>query len=341
MTQIEADAIIPMHELDVGGLPPEDRFAAFASLVRHSRTTRESGGPFDVHARFWQLGTMVIAEHRMDAITLDRTSADIAANRSDHYAIVLLIEGECTFWHGKQSGTMGPGQVSFTDFATAERVDATAQHSISIQIAKPVLDQVVPPIIARGPLPDSAELRILTSFCRSLVDLLPTMKTSNALRMAGVVRDLLAAALVDLPSRSDDQPDNRVRERVLRHISTQPAGDLEVAALCRALNVTRSSLFRAFKRHGGVLAFDRRRRLHALHQALTDPAERRSVAELGFIQGFEDKAHLSRLFRRTFGYSASELRNHPVIAQRCRPTPGSVQERYRSSLATLASDNFM
>jgi AraC-like DNA-binding protein len=132
-----------------------------------------------------------------------------------------------------------------------------------------------------------------------------------------------------------------VRERVIRYIATQPAGSLDVAALCDTLHMTRSSLFRAFKRYGGVLAYDRRRRLHALHRALTDPRERRSVAELGFIHGFEDKAHLSRVFRKTFGYSASELRNHPVIAQRRDSVPGSVQERYRSSVAALASGNFI
>ena len=66
-----------------------------------------------------------------------------------------------------------------------------------------------------------------------------------------------------------------------------------------------------------------------------------SIAKLGFDQGFEDKAHLSRLLRETFGYTASELRHHPLIPQRREPAPGSVQKRYRSSVATLTSDHFV
>jgi AraC-like DNA-binding protein len=338
---MEADPIIPMHVLDVGDRAPTDRFMAFANLVKNSRIARRSSGPFYIDARFWQLGTMVISEQRCDAVTFDRTSADVNAHGSDHYSIVMLVEGECTYYNDGESRTIGPGGVSFGDFTMAERADTTAQHSIAIQIARPILDQAVPPIIARGPLPQSPELHILFSFCRTLVDLLPTMKTSNALRMAGVVRDLLAAALINLPARIEALPDNRVRERVIRYIATQPIGSVKVASICDNLHLTRSSLFRAFKRYGGVLAYDRRRRLHALHQALTDPKERRSLAELGLVHGFEDKAHLSRSFRKTFGYSASELRSHPVIAQRREPAVGSVQERYRSTVATLASSNFL
>jgi AraC-like DNA-binding protein len=338
---MDADGIIPMVELDVSALAPEDRFAAFASLVRSSTPSRRSSGPFHVHARFWQLGTMVISEQRFDAVTLDRTTAHVAAHGSDHYAFVVLNEGECTFHGPEGEQTMGPGRVSLSDFMMPERVDTTAQHSISIQIARRMLDEVVPPIAALGPLPDSPEMQLLVSFCRTLVEMLPTMKTSNALRMPGIVRDLLAAALNNLPPRIDDLSDNRVHERVVRHITAQPMGSVDVTALCDRLNLTRSSLFRAFRRYGGVLAYDRRRRLHALHQALTNPKERRSLAELGFIHGFEDKAHLSRLFRKTFGYSASELRDHPVIALRREPPLGTVQERYRSSVAALSSDNFI
>lgn len=336
---MEADDIIPMVELDVGGLAPEQRFEAFAALVKNSRTTARSPGSFHVQARFWQLGPIVISEQATDAMVYDRTPKDINGSGSDHYSVVLLIEGECVFRHGDDCRTLLPGGVSFSDFATPECVETTAQHSISIQIAKPVLDQVVPPVASRGPLPDSPERQILFSFCRTLIDLLPTMKASNALRMAGVVRDLLAAALSNLPTRSEDLCDNQLRERVIRYIAAQPAGRVEVAAICNSLNVTRSSLFRAFKRYGGVMAYDRRRRLHALHRALADPRERRAIAELGYLYGFEDKAHMSRLFRKTFGYSASEFRSHPVISQRREPQFGTVQERYRSYVATLASEN--
>jgi len=337
---MDADGLIAMAELDVRDLPSDDRFTAFASLVRSSTTTRRSSGPFHAYARFWQLGTMVISEQWIDAVTFDRTPAHVAAHGSDHYSFVVLNEGECTFHCPEGERTMGPGRVSRSDFMMPERVDTTVQHSISIQIARPVLDAVVPPVAELGPLPDSPEIQLFISFCRTLVATLPTMKTSNALRMAGIVRDLLAAALNNLPPRIDNLPDNRIRERVIRYIAAQPMGSVNVAALCQRFHLTRSSLFRAFRRDGGVLAYDRRRRLHSLHQALTNPKERRSLAELGFVHGFEDKAHLSRLFRKTFGYSASELRDHPVIAQRREPQRGTVQERYRSSVAALSSEHF-
>ncbi len=74
---MEVDEIIPMVELNVNALPPEDRFEAFAKLVKNSRTTQRSPGPFNIDTRFWKLGPMVISEQAMDAVTFDRTTEDI------------------------------------------------------------------------------------------------------------------------------------------------------------------------------------------------------------------------------------------------------------------------
>lgn len=113
-------------------------------------------------------------------------------------------------------------------------------------------------------------------------------------------------------------------------------GGLDLEQMCQALGLSRASLGRAFKADGGVLAYDRRRRLLALHSRLSDRAETRGVAELGYAYGFPDKAHLSRVFREAFGYSPSEVRRQVAGVTPHVAEPGSLAETYKTALRSLS-----
>lgn len=79
--------------------------------------------------------------------------------------------------------------------------------------------------------------------------------------------------------------------------------------MAKSLGLSRSVLYQMFRSDGGVVAYDRLRRLRALYRALCDTSERRSIAELGAEQGFLDKASLARSFRAAFGCSPQMMRN--------------------------------
>jgi AraC-like DNA-binding protein len=223
------------------------------------------------------------------------------------------------------------------DLGRPALVHATRQHSIAIQVPRWFLDEALPPVAIHGPLPRTAATSLLVDYVTDLVARAPDLPEGGEALLARTVRDLLAVALAGLPPRAALSPGATAgRQRVRAYMETCPMGALDIDAMCRALGLTRSSLYRMFSRDGGVLAYDRRRRLVALHRRLADPQEHASLAELGFAHGFPGRTHLSQVFRETFGYTASELRSHALGQAPNRPLTGSAQDLYRQALRSLA-----
>lgn len=80
---------------------------------------------------------------------------------------------------------------------------------------------------------------------------------------------------------------------------------------------------------------DRLRRLRLLYRALIDPAEARSIAELGADYDFFDQCGLSRSFRRAFGASPRNVR---ALATRAVPRSGpNPADRVRSAIGRPAT----
>jgi len=188
-----------------------------------------------------------------------------------------------------------------------------------------------------GRLPRTPATKVLVDFVAALVPQLGNLPATSALQMARVLRDLLATALAELPPRDSGAEGRQpIRHRVRAYIEQIPRGTLNVEAMCLALGVTRSSLNRAFKAAGGVLTYDRRRRLVALHGRLADASETRSLSELGYDYGFSEKSHLSRVFRQAFGYPPSDVRKMAAAHLASAVPAGTLQATYKAALRDLS-----
>lgn len=86
-------------------------------------------------------------------------------------------------------------------------------------------------------------------------------------------------------------------------------GKLSVSALCRQLQISRSTLHRLFRKEGGVQAYTRGRRLEAARRALEDSGNSEPIYLLAERLGFSDASHLNRLFRATYGVTPGTWRN--------------------------------
>jgi len=330
--------LLPTFAFDASELPEDEQFAAFAAHVANSRCTRPvDSGPFLAKVRFWMMDPLLISDHRLGAFSFERDEAMIRATPADHYSLVVLLDGTMRFPRPGGDLLVEAGGASLTDLTRPEAMHASANHTIQIQIARWFLDEALPPVDVHGPLPRTPAVRVLVDFVAALVSQLPQMPATSALPMARVIRDLLANALAGMPPRpaaaDAHQP---VRLRVRRYIESQPMGQLDLDRLCHALGVSRATLARAFKADGGVLAYDRRRRLLALHNRLSDATEPRGVAELGYAYGFPEKTHLSRVFRQAFGYAPSEVRRQVAGVMPHVAEPGSLADTYKTALRNLS-----
>lgn len=93
-----------------------------------------------------------------------------------------------------------------------------------------------------------------------------------------------------------------------------------MAALCETLNVSRATLFRAFKPHGGVQAFVMAERLKRARAAMADIVRAEPMGVIADRLGFAGASHLSHAFRRHYGMSPSAYREL-VIANPDLPDP--------------------
>jgi AraC-like DNA-binding protein len=74
------------------------------------------------------------------------------------------------------------------------------------------------------------------------------------------------------------------------------------------LNISRSRLYKLFAASAGIAQHIWSRRLAAVHAALLDPLETRSISELAYHWGFGSETAFARAFRAAYGVTATELR---------------------------------
>lgn len=330
--------LLPTFTFDASELPEAEQFAAFAAHVANSRATRPvDGGPFPARVRFWMMDPLLISEYRLGAFSFERDAAMVRATPADHYQLVVVLDGTLRFPRPGGDLLVEAGGASLTDLTRPETMHASPNRGIQIQIARWFLDEALAPVDVHGPLPGTPAVKVLVDFVTALTTQLPDMPLTSALPMARVIRDLLANALSGMPPRPGPADGHvPVRQKVRGYIEARPPGQVDLDRLCQTLGVSRASLVRAFKADGGVLAWDRRRRLLALHSRLSDATETRGVAELGYAYGFAEKTHLSRVFRQMFGYAPTEVRRQvagvmPYLAEAASPA-----ETYKTALRNLS-----
>jgi AraC-like DNA-binding protein len=331
--------LLPTFDLDLSALPDDEQFPAWASHVANSKASRlpPLTGPFRSHTKFWRLDPLLISEQWMDPFAFERDEAMVRATAADHYSLVVILDGQIVLKRPDGDLVCGAGDATLTDLTRPELMHAGRHHSVMIQVARWFLDEALDPVDIHGRLPRTPATRVLVDFVAALVPQLGALPAVSALPMARVLRDLLATCLAELPPR-DTALEGRqpIRHRVRAYIEQIPRGALNVDAMCLALGVTRSSLNRAFKAAGGVMAYDRRRRLVALHGRLADATETRSVSQLGYDYGFPEKSHLSRVFREAFGYPPSDVRKMAAAHLVAAAPAGSLQATYKAALRELS-----
>ena len=329
--------VIPTHRFDAGLLPEADQFEAWARFTANSRVTRPGQGPFFAQASFWNLNGMLVSVQALDAMTMTRDDVMLRASVSDHFLIVIPIQGESRFTDEVVDQTVRPGDVLVVDLNRTAVCRCGPQTTVGISLARALLEERAGRVDTQGVLPSTPEAHIFANFMRTLVEQLPATSLASIEPLCRIVRDLLANALaISAPAQSGTPYAVSARVRAKAYIESQRPGTLDVDVMGQALAMTRSSLYRLFKADGGLLAFDRRRRLRLLHRAVADPLNRQSFGDLGGQQGFNDPAHLARLFRQTFGYSMSELRDRLATADATLPDPATMgTDLYRQMISDL------
>lgn len=331
-----ANSNVPSVHLDGAQLSPEIRLGAFARIASGYSITQLSEGDFQVDARAWLLGELMLTSTRLTAVRIERTPAHVAADGRDTYSFILLRHGNWTADVEAGHVQVASGQICVMDFAHDWLVEGTDQDNIMLVVPRQLAEEIAPdapPL--HGRLIEGAPGRLLAEHMFALARYLPDLKMSDLPVVQQATIGVLAATLRGLP-QDDPTPcrnlhrdtGSRVLAYIERHL-TDPA--LSVATLCRDVAISRASLYRSFNATSGIVAYIQRRRLEAAHALISDEGGKLSMAEIADMYCFSSQAHFSTAFRRMFGYTPVAARN---VSTNARDVSG-VFDGWRKIIAAL------
>jgi AraC-like DNA-binding protein len=312
---------VPVEALDfdTAALPPEQRFPVWASAMPFYQVEAEDLGAFVARVRSWIAPPVVIIDAEVSAVRSVRSLEQIRRDGNDDIIIRLMVNTIQVGEAADRCWIAHPGQIACHDRGHPLDATMTDGRSITLSFPRAYLDEKLCGVELHGTVLGGGIARLLGATMSALPDMLAN-SAPNSAELARLLRDLVAAALRD--SGGADRRTAGVealRSRVRRRIASSPVRPPDVESLCVELGVSRSALYRAFAAEGGIAKYIRGQRLSRLYRLLCDPLERRTIDELALAHGFSDNAHFSRLFRRTFGESASSLRRRaaarPAVRQ--------------------------
>jgi AraC-like DNA-binding protein len=253
---------------------------------------------------------LLISDLHLGPLRYRRDAALIQADQKDDLTVQYLLSGHAVGQADGMVFTMRSGDIALQDMSRPLKVAAGSVHMLTIAVPRAFLDDALPGAEVHGVVLRGGVGALFAGFLADLPQALEDCAPEDLGDIARLLRDLLAAALRQAGRReaAETPAEATLRSRARRYISRNLVADLDVATLCRELGASRSSLYRAFEREGGVASYVQRRRLARIYRLLSDPAERRSVSELAGLHGFHDNSHFSRLFRRTFGCGPRAVR---------------------------------
>lgn len=175
---------------------------------------------------------------------------------------------------------------------------------------------------------------LLGDYMMALEQRLAVMREADLPRLAVAVGAMVAAAVAPSAERTavakpqiDLGRKERVRQAVRRHLRTPTLGP---KTLSRLVGMSRSNLYRLFEDTGGVARYIQLQRLFEAQAVLSDPAITQSISAIAEDLCFADASSFSRMFRREFRHSPSEVRSAALAGLASSATPRS---RIRSDRA--------
>jgi len=342
-TNVAALTSIATLTFDTADWPPEERFDAWCRHNSASTFTQVEQGAFSARGRIWLLDGIVVSEHWVDPFRGHRDRALARDAAMDHLMLILPYDGTTRVRGRGMNVLCRPGDVAILDYRRPLATENSRQHGVAISIRRTLLEERCGPIDLHGRLPRSPEVRLLLDHVRGLVFHLPSIRQTNVATVTRILRDVIAMAMPDAagsaPDGSGSAPDGAdhpdLRGRIVAHIAGCPPGRLSVPSLLREVGATRPTVYRLFRADGGLIAYDRKRRLAMVHRALCT-GDRRSATEIGAAFGFGDPANLSRLFRARYGYTMTQLRRGLALLAPAGPASDDVALTYRQAVASLS-----
>lgn len=271
---------------------------------------RESPQP--VESRQYHLGDFLFVDAKFSQ---QRFVRDAAWGRrhddADHVLLQVFLEGRNAGTNGDIGFVEEAGGVFAVNLGYDVEATCSAANTLSLVLPRDWLAAHLPALCdARGEVLPKGGMaaRLFGDFMLSLRRTLPDATVGDAPLLSRSLVGLLGSLLSHEDAVSDDARGGAF-QALQRYIDAN-LGDTELGTerLCHRFRMSRATLFRLFKEHGGVRTYIQQRRLMACFRAISAPQNAgRRIYDVGLDYGFATPSHLSTLFRRHFGMSPREV----------------------------------
>jgi AraC-like DNA-binding protein len=307
--------------LDTAVLARRDRVEAFhAAMMSASVPSRvEHEAPEgDIRARmdFWKLGTPDLFRNEGSGIRLVRTPKHVRVGGPERLALAVQVIGTGLFSQGGSDRRVRTGELMLVDLtAPYDFAWSGRGASQAFQIDYAELGLSVETIrAAASRLPSSPVYDLVLHHLTALPGILESLLDTPSSGMVGAATTQLVRALLTSAADHDTEPPamadvlfSRITWYVRRHLTDPALGPAQIAA---EHNMSVRYLYKLFaERHRSLEQWLITERLDAAARQLADPASRHlPIAAVAAHWGFEDAAHFTRRFRRSYGVTPREWR---------------------------------
>jgi AraC-like DNA-binding protein len=310
----------PLVQVTSRSFPSAERFAYWADVVTQTFVRLECDTPdranFFGEVRHRQIGLIGITDVQASAMRARRTPATIARAPSDDLIAVLHVHGTCHTGQRSAAAELvaGDGAIVTTDDCYFFEFPAPFRQLV-LKLPRCLLAEDRDECGHRRPLVlASGPARLLQKLALSSLDDPDAFSSDQEFGIERAFAELLRSASIPPGRQEDDRasPQYLDARQFIRQNLADPT--LRPATVAAHVKMSTRNLARLFARRG--TAIERAiwtERLAAARRDLLDPRlVDRSITDIAFSWAFNDAAHFSRSFSKTYGVAPSDLRiAHP------------------------------
>lgn len=320
------EAVVRPLVVGTAHLPPHQQFEAWCDIgvpyldVGATEAPTEHG--FAATGTALPFGALMFYGASLPAYRHGRSLARIRRDSLDHWIIAVCRGGVHRQRSGDHVFEMRPGVPHVLSMAAAfeaERAGAAIEWQ-ALFVARDEVPELEAALSASLWMPlDTPMGRVVSGFMASLQAEIARLVPADLPRLKTATKAMIAAALApsaETMEAARPQIEHLQLARMKRLIRENVgAATLGPARLSLLGGISRSTLYRLFEPLGGVARYIHRERLDRAHRMLSDPEERRGIAEIAEANGFFEPSTFSRAFRREFGATPREIRLAALAGQ--------------------------
>lgn len=322
-TAAPAVSAIEHMAFDSGDWPSEDRLARYSRFNGSPIVVREDGPGFAMRVSRWRFDQMVLHERRANAVIHERSPREVA-DGLDHVIAHLVVSGDYEADDGRGFRSVSPGAILLLDMQRPMRTRAHSSHVVTVSIAREIARATLGNLAkVHGTILSGSHVLPLADFLLSLCRRARQLPRSAAVPLAQAIAPLLAAAADAVPATEDGALSprgafDRARLIVDRHLD-DPGFSPDM--LVKMSGLSRTTIYRLFQPHGGLMVFVANRRLESARLMIADPHDRRSLAEIAAACGFATEGYFARKFTAAYGLGPGPYRKRLGASSGDQPDP--------------------